>query len=827
MTITSFFSEENKFLSEVSGEMGKGGRKQKPPIEVNDTNSSKQVARLLIAVSEGVCEELTDIFFNFIPASNFNCTIEWRPGTVDQTVVSGFENVTNPSPSFTAHTDLSTSGVYIEAVDWTKQAAVITLQTSLMRTITDKGDILPIGVTHSIYFRPNAAATWTLYYVSSVTAKVSSAWAYDIRVSAPPGVVIGEPWEIKVVRDSPDDSVSTHSSKFSWTGLVEVEEVTLTYPSTALVGITLWDASQFGGQIPDILFKIKGIKVRIPTNYDPVNHTHTGLWNGLLTNVTYFTSNPAWILYDVLNSSKCLGIPSADIDLSSFYLLSTVCEEQVSNGFGGFESRYELHNQFTQRENIPVFLNYILSICNANLTTNEFGQISLMVDRPNQAVTKQFTNSNVIAGSFVYSSNDLEQRVGLVNVTYSNKNDYGKTDTATWEDSDIVTRYGLQTLDIALIGCNSESQAIRKARWALYQNSYLTNIINFKLAFEGMTLKVGEVCMIYDNDATGSMQSGRLVAEEQFIGHTDLILDRNITGTPTNISYLNADGVTLETVAGTKVASNKFRIATNIFTVANSTFILHGVVEPRYWKVVKIDQADNVYDITCLEHNTGATSSPPSVTIAYDILLHFNSYPFVNSKSLLVVITSAPAQLNTTSSLYGAGSLYGAAGTDVIGVGTVIHPVSPLFAEVNWTIRMKFMIKHSVDAPLNILSIGTDSFLNIGINAGLGTMQILEFVPPVAVIITPNIMQELAIERYNGIIYAYIDGELVGSLPHLNPFDSTPVTNFNFQDITIGNEYTGVVLGQNNVFDEFIFLNGTSLAAGSSTYSIQTSPYLP
>ena len=45
----------------IEGRTGKGGGGGLPPIEFYDTQRSTQVVKLLIAVSEGVCEELTDV----------------------------------------------------------------------------------------------------------------------------------------------------------------------------------------------------------------------------------------------------------------------------------------------------------------------------------------------------------------------------------------------------------------------------------------------------------------------------------------------------------------------------------------------------------------------------------------------------------------------------------------------------------------------------------------------------------------------------------------------------------------------------------------------
>jgi predicted phage tail protein len=267
----------------VEGSMGKGGKKAYVPFELPDTKVSSQVVRLLIAVSEGVCEELTDVLFNYVPASNYNCTIEWRDGTSNQSVIAGFEDARNPSPTFIPFSNMTTAGLYLASVDWHANSVIVTLTTSLMRDLWDSGDIVMSNAIHEIWVRASPASTWTRYYVSNIWAKVSSPWSWDIRVPAPTGVIGGTNWEIKLVRTSPNDATAKKESKVSWTALTEIVELTLNYPNTALVGITLWDAAQFGGQIPDILFRIKGIKVRLPDNYDPIARTYVSAWSGTPT----------------------------------------------------------------------------------------------------------------------------------------------------------------------------------------------------------------------------------------------------------------------------------------------------------------------------------------------------------------------------------------------------------------------------------------------------------------------------------------------------------------------------------------------------------------
>jgi hypothetical protein len=627
--------DDTKILSKsyiVEGRMGKGGADAYTPVEFADTRASSQVVRLLIAVSEGVCEDLTEVYFNYVHFSNYNCTVEWRDGTPNQSVIAGFEDARSPSATFSPFSNMSTTGLYLASVDWHAHSTIVTLTTALMRDVWDSGDVVLSNAVHEIYIRANPSATWTLYYVSDIWAKVSSAWSWDIRVPAPVGVTNGTNWEIKIVRTSPDDPSTKTESKVSWTGLTEVIELTLNYPNTALVGITLWDAAQFGGQIPDILFRITGIKVRIPDNYEPVARTYTFTWGGTFTDIVYYTNNPAYVLLDCLMSTKCLGIAEEDIDLPSFYLLGTICDEWVSDGFGGSESRYTINNQFSVRENVSTFLNYILSVCNANFTTNEFGQLSVFFDRANQPITKQVTNANVLNGIFKYSSNDIEQRTGLVNVTYSNVANYGKTDTVTWVDQGVIDRYGFQTLDIALVGCTSQAAAIRKARWATYQNAYLTDIINFSTLHYGMQFTIGELVRVVDNYNSNNAIAG-VITNVQVEGlNTRLYFDREVSGI-TQVSVLIADTVTLLPIYDSVGSVYSSVVIAGVQDVIlNSPFIAIQDTIPNVWKIIGIEKSDEAYNIMGVIHEYATVVTVYSITT--------DTMSVVESSSLLVTITA-------------------------------------------------------------------------------------------------------------------------------------------------------------------------------------------
>ncbi len=314
--------------------------------------------------------------------------------------------------------------------------------------------------------------------------------------------------------------------------------------------------------------------------------------------------------YNILNRPKIqggLGIAKADIDVISLYELSKYADELVSDGKGGTERRYELHNQFYTRENPSTFLMFLLNICNANYTTNEFGQLSFMFDRPGQAITKIVTNANVIDGEFSYSSSEIESRYNLVNVTYNREDFNGKTDTATAVDNDLITRYGLQTSDIVLAGCKSEAQALRKARWAIATSSYHPNAISYKVLFSGVTYYLGEIIRVFDNENQGAMCGGLIKSFTNTGTHTLVTLDREIElqNESYTIYFLDSDGVTevTKSIIETDGTYNIISFLGTATPAVYSPFTLVGPIVSKLYKVVKITKSQEVYEILAAEHN--------------------------------------------------------------------------------------------------------------------------------------------------------------------------------------------------------------------------------
>ena len=638
----------------VGNKKGGGGH---TPVEADDTLSSKQTMRLLFALSEGEIEGIDDILINSASISNYSSSItyDWRAGTLDQDVITGFSEVEAP---------ISGAGAFPVALLHNVQhsytllgsydAARITLMIDRLMQVTDEGDRVGYEAQVSIYKRNQPAggspSTWQLVYNTTKKGKCTNPYAWDVRVEKPTATLSTDSWGIMVVRDSADDSDDKHYSDTYLSAITTITEASLPYPKTALVGVTITDAKQFGGQIPEVKFKVKGMKMPLPTNYNPVTRVYdeSTPWNGAFKSYTEYTNNLAWILYWVLRDANTgLGIASSDLDVGSFYSFAKYCDEMVNNGQGGTEPRFTVNAQFIERDSVPQFLTYLTNIGNANFATNEFGQIQVVYDHAGQAVSKIITNANVIDGKFSYSSNDLESRSNLVNVTYMREELFGDSDTATHYDQTLIDRYGLQTSDVILFGCTSESQALRKARWALYCNSYTTQLITFSQLFNGSMYYVGELVSIMDSDNVTTAVKHGVVTASTYSTNTRLDLDRTITlgNYVYTIEFIGADGETVysKQINETNTSTAFVTFSGNTPAFVGGTVIFNSsALEARKAKVIKIDKDDNhVYTITCVEHNEDkytyvddiGTITPPSTSGSY---VNFSDFEIPAVTSLAV-----------------------------------------------------------------------------------------------------------------------------------------------------------------------------------------------
>ena len=135
---------------------------------------------------------------------------------------------------------------------------------------------------------------WQTAVQDTITGKCVATYERAYRVELPqPG-----PWSLRISRQAEISHGSNEQKTTNVDAVIKLIDEKYSYPNYAYVGMAI-DPTYFSGSIPNRNYFVRGLKISVPNNYDPVSHTYTSpVWNGGF--ITHWSSNPAWILYDLL-----------------------------------------------------------------------------------------------------------------------------------------------------------------------------------------------------------------------------------------------------------------------------------------------------------------------------------------------------------------------------------------------------------------------------------------------------------------------------------------------------------------------------------------------
>lgn len=460
------------------------------------------------------------------------------------------------------------------------------------------------------------------------------------------------PWDVRVVRLTEDSTTDNLQNKSYWDLATEIIDGKLRYPNSALVGINV-DASQFSS-IPTRGYDMRLLRVRVPTNYNPITRAYTGSWDG--TFKTAWTDNPAWCFYDLITTDRYgLGafIDTAQVDKWALYSIGRYCDEMVADGFGSYEPRFTCNMYLQTRQEAYKVLADMASIFRGMAFWSS-GSITVVADSP-ATPAYLYTAANVIDGMFSYSGSSAKARHTVALVTWNDPDDLYKQKVEYVEDLDGINRYGVVTTEVAALGCTSRGQANRAGRWLLYSERLETETVSFKTSIEGMICRPGQVIKIADPARAGVRHGGRIVST----GTTSITLDAPVDLTEASgytLATLKADG----TVQETSVVSSGPGITTVTLSPAfseapalNSVWILTSTaVEPQTFRVISVVENErHEFEIVALAHD-------PAKFDAIEKGLKLEA----RSISVISTVPSAPTNLQASDALY----------TTAQGIGTKI-----------------------------------------------------------------------------------------------------------------------------------------------------------
>ena len=364
-------------------------------------------------------------------------------------------------------------------------------------------------------------------------------------------------WEIKIIRLTPDSVHSFLKNESFVDSLVEIYDSVIRYPYCAMV-YSKFDA-EFFNQIPQRSYECKLLKVKIPNTYDPIKRTYTeslGYWDGCFKHKKEWTNNPAWCFYDLITNNRYgLGdyIDPNTVDKWTLYEIAKYCDTLVSNDRGGLEPRFTLNHIIVSREEAYKVVNELASAFRA-IAYFAFGNIYVSQDSP-KVPKYLFNNSNVVEGSFVYSSSAKKSRHTVALIRYNDKHNMYQPSICYVEDQFGVQRYGIREIETSAIGCTSEAQAKRFGEWILRSELLQTETVQFTAGTEGAYLRPGDNISIYDEHRNERKLAGRTITVEEVA--TGLAPSGIASSQGTEISYSRDDGNGNYPITGNAITLDK------------------------------------------------------------------------------------------------------------------------------------------------------------------------------------------------------------------------------------------------------------------------------
>ena len=697
----------------ITGAGGGGGRKGgggRTPTRTPDTLHSRQFATILDLFSEGEIEGsataskdgftnkssqeyrnsfLKDIFLNNTPilkssasasspsSSDFNFTgfkdgddisgnFKFRVGISPQTPIPGIKS--SQSTSSVGVTVTASTPVTRQITNTNVDAIRVSITFPQLQKITDQGDVLGSSVELKIAVQYNSGG-FTDVIQDTITGRTADPYQKDYRVN----ITGSFPVDIRVIRVTADSTDSGLVDAFQFTSFTEVIDQSFRYNNSAYTALRI-DAQEFSS-IPSRIFRIRGIKVRIPGagasgSGTPGVDSATGrivypsgyIFNGVMGAAVY-TNCPAMCLLDLLTNTRYgFGdhITDSSLDLFSFVNASKFANTLVSDGRGGQEARFSCNVNIQSPSEAFDLINDLAGVMRC-MPIWSAGSITITQDKPTDA-SYLFNLSNVGEKGFSYSGSSAKTRSSVVSVSYFNM-DSREIDYEVVEDTALINKIGHIVKQVKGFACTSRGQAARLGRAILFSEANETEICTFTTSIDsGAIVRPGAVIEINDPVRAGVRRGGRLksvtsttVVTVDDTSATDLTTANNATlglilpnGTFESRSISSISG-------GTITVSSAYSQTPNVNTV---WLLENTTVKAQLFRVINVEEEDGInYKITALSYvnekynfiennlsipardvtNLDQLTDPPSNLVAVEKMININ-----NQASSKIIISWQP-----------------------------------------------------------------------------------------------------------------------------------------------------------------------------------------
>lgn len=636
-------------MTQIKGQKGgKSGGGSSSSVESPDNLRSIQYARLLDLICEGEVEglatgDLRSVYLNKTPimnedgSSNFTgVTFAFRSGSQNQAYIDGFPDAeSEKSVGVQVNKDSPVvrglSGASFDAVRVTIGIP------QLYKTNTKTGNTSGSSVEFKISLQSNGGS-----YVDVQTDKIKGKTTTRYQKSYLIPLTGSAPWNIKVTRITDDSSTAYVQNDLYFDSFTEINHAKLRYPNSVLAG-SIIDAQQFSA-VPTRGYDMKLLQIQIPSNAtvrEDGSLTYTGSWDG--TFQVAWSSNPAWVFYDmIVNSRYGLGdfVDAAQIDKWQLYAIGRYCDELVPDGFGGQEPRFSCNLYIQEQREAYTVIQDLASIFRGIAYWSN-AQITASQDAPSDPVSL-YTNANVIDGVFTYEGTSQKARHTTVLVNWNDPADFYAARPEFVEDPAGIALYGVKSKSVVATGCTSRGQAHRVGKWILYSEIEETETVRFKTGLDGSNLRPNNIIKVHDRDRVGLRLAGRIVTATA----TQITVDSGFTTTAGGTYTMNImmpDG-TIGSGTISSVVGNVVTLTGPLSAIPNPDaiwMVMSTTIEPQLFRVLSAVPNEESIDIVALTYN-----ADKYLAIENNVILAERPISSLN------VIPNAPENIQISEELY-------------------------------------------------------------------------------------------------------------------------------------------------------------------------------
>jgi sulfur carrier protein ThiS len=358
-------------------------------------------------------------------------------------------------------------------------------------------------------------------------------------------------YKIRVSKLSADyEDLQSYGDHVYLTAIREIYYDDFKYPRLALTGIKALATDQLSGALKYSCL-LYGSYICIPDTNSYDNYPTT-LYSGDIE----YSSNPAWICWDILTQPVYSGAPTSsktDVETGTAGTLAVIrfdgiiptrlnwtdfkawadyCDEEVIDKYGSMpeDDNYVSTRRSTYNGGFDSQITMweaALRVCNlarAMLIWNGTN-LTVSIDKAQDSM-QLFSVGNIKKGTFKETFVSVGERASEVECDFMNQDTGYNKDRFTVFNTDIDDDTGKYVITLDLTGIIYPQEIWRYAMYRLYQNQYLTKTIEFEADIDSIACTIGDVISI-QHDTPNWLYGGRIVSATS----TTITLDKEVTAT--------------------------------------------------------------------------------------------------------------------------------------------------------------------------------------------------------------------------------------------------------------------------------------------------------